>query len=104
MAGWAWNTGSGWVLRKTALRSIGGFPTDSLTEDVHSSLLMLMKGWKTATVAESLQWGLMPETFASHIKQRSRWVGSDLSSAPGDNDSYEKKTSSELRSWECQSD
>jgi cellulose synthase/poly-beta-1,6-N-acetylglucosamine synthase-like glycosyltransferase len=78
MADIAWNTGSGFILRRQALSDIGGFPTDCLVEDVHSSMLMMSKGWKTAYVAESLQYGLMPESFLGHIKQFTRWVSWSL--------------------------
>jgi hypothetical protein len=74
MAGGAWNSGSGFILRRQALLSIGGFPTDCLTEDVYSSMLMLSKGWETAYVPESLQYGLVPGTFHAHVKQLVRWV------------------------------
>lgn len=74
MGGWAWNSGSGWVSPRDAIESIGGFPTTSLTEDVYSSTLMAAKGWKTVYVPEALQYGLMPDTFTSHIKQYTRWV------------------------------
>lgn len=74
MGGWAWNSGSGWVSRRDAIESIGGFPIASLTEDVFSSTLMAARGWTTAYIPEALQYGLMPDSFATHIKQYTRWV------------------------------
>lgn len=74
MADTAWNTGSGWILRRQALADIGGFPTDCLVEDVCSSMLILAEGWKTSYIGEALQYGLMPDTYAGHIKQLTRWV------------------------------
>ncbi|KAK9786665.1 hypothetical protein SCARD494_11156 [Seiridium cardinale] len=71
----SWNTGSGFILRRQALIDIGGFPTHSRTEDVLSSMMMMMaKGWKTAYLAESLQYGLMPDSYLAHIKQFTRWA------------------------------
>ncbi|PVI03409.1 glycosyltransferase family 2 protein [Periconia macrospinosa] len=72
-ANWAWNSGSGYVLRRQALQEIGGFPTKGLTEDVQSSVNMMAKGWKTAYLPEELQWGLIPETYHAHLKQFVRW-------------------------------
>lgn len=72
--GVAWCTGSGYVVRRTALDEIGNFPLGSLAEDVATSTLMLGKGWKTAYVHEPLQYGTVPEDFGGHLKQRTRWA------------------------------
>jgi hypothetical protein len=72
--GVAWCTGSGYVLRREALEEIGWFPLGSLAEDVATSTLMLGRGWKTAFIHEPLQWGTVPDSFGSHLKQRTRWV------------------------------
>jgi cellulose synthase/poly-beta-1,6-N-acetylglucosamine synthase-like glycosyltransferase len=42
--GIAWCTGSGWVMRRTALAEIGGFPSQSLTEDILCGNLLIGKG------------------------------------------------------------
>lgn len=72
--GVAWCTGSGYVVRREALDSIGNFPRGSLAEDVATSTLMLGKGWKTAYIHEPLQFGTVPDTFTAHLKQRTRWA------------------------------
>ncbi|XXG94208.1 hypothetical protein Hte_000461 [Hypoxylon texense] len=72
----AWNSGSGYILRRAALDDIGGFSLGSITEDVLSSMMMLSKGWKTAYLAEELQFGLIPSSYLGHIKQQTRWVSS----------------------------
>jgi hypothetical protein len=72
--GVAWCTGSGYIARREALDSIGNFPKGSLAEDVATSTLMLGKGWHTAFIHESLQFGTVPEDFGSHLKQRTRWA------------------------------
>merc|ERR1712000_11804 len=71
--GVAWCTGSGYVIRRKALEAIGGWPTGSLAEDVYTSSLLLGNGWKTAFVHEPLQFGTIPDTYTSHLKQRTRW-------------------------------
>ncbi len=72
--GSAWCTGSGYAVRRSALDQIGGFPTGSLAEDVCCSTLLLGAGWKTCYVHEALQYGMIPDSFSGHIKQRARWV------------------------------
>ncbi len=72
--GVAWCTGSGYVLRRAALQSIGGFPVGSLAEDVCCSSMLLGSGWNTAFVHEPLQFGTVPDSLTSHLKQRTRWV------------------------------
>ncbi|KAK3986374.1 cellulose synthase 2 [Cladorrhinum sp. PSN332] len=72
-AGAGLNLGSGWVLRRTALDDINGFPTDCLVEDICSSMLQISAGWRTAYIPEGLQYGLIPETYGSHVKQLCRW-------------------------------
>ena len=66
--------GSGYIMRRTALQSIGGFPTESLAEDVCCSATLLGEGWKTAFVPEAVQYGSVPDSYLGHIKQRTRWV------------------------------
>ncbi|TPX09036.1 uncharacterized protein E0L32_001703 [Thyridium curvatum] len=72
--GVAWCTGSGYVVRREALDEIGNFPLGSLAEDVATSTMMLGKGWKTAYIHEPLQFGTVPDDYASHLKQRTRWA------------------------------
>ncbi|KAH7382529.1 nucleotide-diphospho-sugar transferase [Phaeosphaeria sp. MPI-PUGE-AT-0046c] len=72
-ADFAWCTGSGYIMRREALLDIGGFPTSGLTEDLHTSINMMAKGWKTAYVPEALQHGLIPDNYYAHLKQFVRW-------------------------------
>ncbi|PNS20979.1 INO80 complex subunit 2 [Sphaceloma murrayae] len=73
LAGCAWCTGSGFVVKKEAVTRVGGFPSKTLSEDVHLSSLVLREGWNVAYLAEALQYGLVPETFTGHLKQYTRW-------------------------------
>ncbi|KAH9213828.1 nucleotide-diphospho-sugar transferase [Leptodontidium sp. 2 PMI_412] len=70
--------GSGYVARRTALAEIGGFPTDTLSEDGCCSMLLLGAGWKTRYVLESLQSGLVADSYLSFLRQRTRWNIGDL--------------------------
>ncbi|KAI9893875.1 MAG: hypothetical protein M1814_005428 [Vezdaea aestivalis] len=71
--GSTWCGGSGYVIRRAALDSIGGFPTGTIGEDLHCSNVLLGKGWKTRHVDERLQHGRVPDSYKTHIKQQSRW-------------------------------
>lgn len=70
----AFFAGSSGVLRRSALEGIGGFQTETITEDIHTSLLLHSKGYKSVYLNETLASGLMPETFEAHTRQRARWA------------------------------
>lgn len=74
----AWNAafccGTSSVIRFDALQSIGGFPTDSVTEDYLLSLRLREKGFRTVYLNEVLSLGLAPEGLAEYTGQRSRWA------------------------------
>jgi cellulose synthase/poly-beta-1,6-N-acetylglucosamine synthase-like glycosyltransferase len=72
--------GSGYIMRRTALKAIGGFPTESLSEDVCCSATLLGAGWKTAFIPEAVQYGSVPDSYLGHVKQRTRWVSQNSSS------------------------
>ncbi|KAM0708792.1 hypothetical protein Q7P35_005445 [Cladosporium inversicolor] len=65
--------GSGYIMRRTALKAIGGFPTESLSEDVCCSATLLGAGWKTAFIPEAVQYGSVSDSYLGHVKQRTRW-------------------------------
>jgi cellulose synthase (UDP-forming) len=72
-----WNTsffcGSAAVIRRTAIKQIGGFSTLSITEDASTSVALHAKGWRSAYLAKPMISGLQPETFSAFIVQRLRW-------------------------------
>ena len=72
LAGKSSCSGSGFVVRREALDQLGGFPTESLTEDMILSIRLTAKGWKICHVPGQLQWGLAIDSFAAIIKQRQR--------------------------------
>ncbi|TKA65944.1 hypothetical protein B0A55_09456 [Friedmanniomyces simplex] len=59
--------GSGYVMRRVAVEAIGGFPIESLSEDVCCSAKLLGAGWKTVFVQEFLQYGSVPESYYAHF-------------------------------------
>ena len=62
------------LLRTEALRSVGGVATESVTEDIHTTIRMFRAGWKGAYHNEVLARGLAPDDAASYLLQRNRWA------------------------------
>ena len=71
--GAAFCCGTSSVLRFSALMKIGGFPTDSVTEDYLVTLRLRAIGYQTVYLNEPLSLGLAPEGLKEYITQRSRW-------------------------------
>ena len=73
-----WNAsffcGSAALLRRAALDDAGGFSGVSVTEDCETALDLHARGWTSRYVARPMVSGLNPETFASFIGQRARWL------------------------------
>src|SRR5258706_15370882 len=71
--GVAFCCGTSSVTRREALQQVGGFPTESVTEDMLLSLKLKESRWKTAYLNERLSMGLAPEGVSEYITQRGRW-------------------------------
>ncbi len=65
--------GSNTVLAREALEEIGGFYTESITEDFATGLLIESAGYVSLALPRPLASGSTPHTFAEHIQQRTRW-------------------------------
>jgi cellulose synthase (UDP-forming) len=65
--------GSTSLLRVKALREVGGVATDTITEDMHTTLKLIKAGWKTAYHHQTLAVGLAPATPDQYLLQRRRW-------------------------------
>ena len=70
--------GTSFVVRREALESIGGFVTDSLSEDYFTGIRLSAKGYRLAYIDEKLSAGLAAENIADHAKQRLRWARGTL--------------------------
>lgn len=66
--------GSGGIFRRSALLTIGGFQVVTLTEDLHTSMVLHAKGYRSVYVNKILAAGLAPESYGSYLKQRQRWT------------------------------
>jgi cellulose synthase (UDP-forming) len=71
--GAAFCCGTSSLIRVSALEAIGGFPTESVTEDYLLSVKLRAEGWRTVYLNEPLSFGLAPEGLREYITQRSRW-------------------------------
>ena len=72
-----WNAaffcGSCAIVRRTALDSIGGFATGTLTEDLHTSIRLHKKGYRSIYMQQSMAYGIAPSHIAPFLNQRIRW-------------------------------
>ena len=71
--GLAFCCGTSSVIRFPALLEIGGFPTDSVTEDFLLTVRLRERGYKTLYLNEKLSTGLAPEGINEYATQRTRW-------------------------------
>ena len=71
-----WNAalfcGSCAVLRRAALDEVGGFATETLNGDLHTSLRLHKQGYQSVYVSESLAFGVSPHNLAPFLEQRAR--------------------------------
>ncbi len=65
--------GTSFIVRRSSLEEINGFPEVSITEDFHLSYVLLSKGYKTRFLNERLSTGLATQDIAEFVVQRSRW-------------------------------
>lgn len=75
--GWnaAFCCGSNSVTRRSAMREAGdALSTDSITEDMLLSLILLRRGYVTRYLCERLAFGLAPESLKAFFIQRQRWA------------------------------
>ena len=65
--------GSTSLLRVSALTDVGGVATETITEDMHTTLKLIRRGWKTVYHHQTLAVGLAPATPDQYLLQRRRW-------------------------------
>lgn len=73
----AWNSafcvGTSFVVSRKAITQAGGFPTDSVCEDIHTTYVLRRDGYITRWLNERLSVGLSAEGLIEYINQRGRW-------------------------------
>ncbi len=65
--------GSTSLLRLEALRQVGGVAVETITEDMHTTLKLIKRGWRTVYHHQTLALGLAPATPEQYLLQRRRW-------------------------------
>jgi cellulose synthase/poly-beta-1,6-N-acetylglucosamine synthase-like glycosyltransferase len=74
MWGGAFWCGTCSLVRYAAIQDVGGVATDSVTEDIHTTIRMNRKGWKAVYHNEVLARGLAPADALQYMVQRNRWA------------------------------
>jgi exo-beta-1,3-glucanase (GH17 family)/cellulose synthase/poly-beta-1,6-N-acetylglucosamine synthase-like glycosyltransferase len=62
------------LIRRAALTSAGGWPSDTIVEDCDLGLRVLEHGWQIHYTNRRYGHGLLPDTFEAYKKQRYRWA------------------------------
>lgn len=66
--------GTSFIVRRDALREIGYFATDSISEDYFTGIRLSAKGYELAYLDEKLSAGLAAESIGAYIDQKLRWA------------------------------
>lgn len=61
------------IIRRDMLDEIGGFPTETVTEDMHAAVRLHKLGYTSVFHAEPLAFGVAPADFRGFVRQRLRW-------------------------------
>ncbi len=72
------HVGTNAVFNRRHVLSIGGYPTDSITEDMAVGMLLQGKGFDSLFINEELVMGLSATTFIELVKQRDRWCRGNI--------------------------
>lgn len=66
------------MMRRSAIQEVGGFVTDSISEDYYTGIRLSAKGYESVYLNETLSAGLAAESMSAHILQRLRWARGTL--------------------------
>jgi cellulose synthase (UDP-forming) len=66
-------SGTSFVVRRSALEAVGGFVTDSVSEDYFTGIRISAIGYRLVYLDEKLSAGLAAENITAHALQRLRW-------------------------------
>lgn len=65
--------GTCFVAKRSCLEQVGGFPENTICEDIHTSYVLLSHGYKTRFLNETLGYGLATQDIVEFVRQRTRW-------------------------------
>jgi cellulose synthase (UDP-forming) len=89
----AFSCGSGVMYLREALNEIGGFSTWNIVEDVHTSMLLHDRGWRSIYYNYSLTKGTSPADIIGVYRQRKQWAADSLRILFWDNPFFHKMLS-----------
>lgn len=70
--------GSGALIRRSALLSVGGVATETIAEDFHTTIKLHRRGWRTHYDERIIAQGKAPHDLAAYLLQRDRWARGNL--------------------------
>ncbi len=70
--------GTSFVMRSHSLEQIGGFETQTSSEDLATGIRIIAAGYRGIYVPEKLSAGLAPFTIEAMARQRSRWASGTI--------------------------
>ena len=70
--------GTSVVYRRSAIDSIGGIPTETVTEDIHTSLKLHKAGYQVAYLNEPIAYGVAAADLRDYYKTRHRWAHGNI--------------------------
>jgi len=62
------------LVRRSAFEAVGGWTTDTITEDTELGLRLFRAGWQALYTTRRYGRGLLPDTYAAFQTQRERWA------------------------------
>jgi len=77
--------GSPSVVRRSAIEAIGGVAEETLTEDLHTSIRLIRRGYRVVYIDRQLAVGLSPATIEDFFGQRFRWAQGAMQAFRKDN-------------------
>lgn len=66
--------GTGFMVKASVLKELGGYRTKTLTEDIEFSTQIILKGKKIIWIPEAITYDEQPNNFNDSWKQRMRWT------------------------------
>lgn len=70
--------GTGVVYRRSAIDGIGGIPTTTVTEDLHTSLKLHKAGYEVVFLSEPVAHGIAASDLRDYYRTRHRWAHGNL--------------------------
>lgn len=62
------------LIRRSAFDEIGGWATDTITEDTELGLRLMARGYHAHYTNRRYGWGMLPDTYKAFKTQRHRWA------------------------------